>query len=376
MSLIQLNKIKKDKFAIAAVISLVIISAVILCFILNNENFYSKPIAKITSISENISQVKTTNGCTEQLKKQQIKAIIMNGKYKGKRIQLENTTSYSQVNDLNLKVNNEVFISIMKNSSGKNVSYQIAGFKRDIYALYIGILFVFLILIIGGFKGFRSLMSLVINIIIFSAAIKLFTNNVNLTLVCITASILFIILSLLIVGGINKKVLSAIIGTMAGTFISMLIAVIVLKMNHWTGVHFEEMELLTHSPEQIFLMEILIGTLGAIMDIAVSISSSINEIYNKNPHAERKTLIKSGMEIGKDIMGTMANTLLFAYMSGSIPMILLILKNNFPISYIININLSLEIVRALVGSIGIVLSIPITIFTSVMLLKNYRIGEL
>ena len=95
MSLIQLNKIKKDKFAIAAVISLVIISAVILCFILNNENFYSKPIAKITSISENISQVKTTNGCTEQLKKQQIRAIIMNGKYKGKRIQLQNTTSYS-----------------------------------------------------------------------------------------------------------------------------------------------------------------------------------------------------------------------------------------------------------------------------------------
>ena len=60
------------------------------------------------------------------------------------------------------------------------------------------------------------------------------------------------------------------------------------------------------------------------MDIAISISSSINEIYDKNPDIERKILIKSGMEIGKDIMGTMANTLVFAYISGSIPMILLL----------------------------------------------------
>jgi uncharacterized membrane protein len=111
------------------------------------------------------------------------------------------------------------------------------------------------------------------------------------------------------------------------------------------------------------------------MDIAISISSSLKEIYDKNPQIERKMLINSGMEIGKDIMGTMANTLVFAYVSGSIPIILLLLRNGFPISYIININLSLEIVRALTGSIGIVLSIPITIYTSVMLLKSYKIGE-
>lgn len=90
---------------------------------------------------------------------------------------------------------------------------------------------------------------------------------------------------------------------------------------------------------------------------------------------ERKALIKSGMEIGKDIMGTMANTLVFAFISGSIPILLIWIKNSFPISYIISINFSLEIIRALTGSIGIVLSIPITLYISVIILKKNKIGE-
>lgn len=75
-------------------------------------------------------------------------------------------------------------------------------------------------------------------------------------------------------------------------------------------------------------------------------------------------------------MGTMSNTLVFAYLSGSIPTILLLLRNGSPITYIININLSMEFMRALTGSIGIVLSIPITIFTSIIIFKKHRIGEL
>ncbi|SQB11979.1 YibE/F family protein [Clostridium beijerinckii] len=74
-------------------------------------------------------------------------------------------------------------------------------------------------------------------------------------------------------------------------------------------------------------------------------------------------------------MGTMSNTLVFAYLSGSMPIILLLLRNGLPITYIININLSLEFMRALIGSIGIVLSIPITIFTSIAILKKHKIGE-
>lgn len=341
----------------------------------NNENLYKKNIAKITSITEKKSQSKNQNGKSEQITEQKIKAIIMNGKHKGETIQLKNTTSYSEVTDLNLKLKDEVFISISENSKGHITSCKINDLKRDKYLVYIIALFSILILIVGGVKGLRSLSSLLINILIFSLIIEMYLNNFNLPSIFMVAVILFVILSMIIVCGINKKTFSAIIASIISTFITILIALIVIKVNNSSGVHFEELEFLTHPPEKLFYIELLIGTLGAIMDIAISISSSMNEIFNKNPDIEKKLLIKSGMEIGKDIMGTMSNTLLFAYISGSVPIILLLLRNQFPIYNIVGEYLSLEIIRALVGSIGIVASIPITIFSCIVLLKNTKIGD-
>lgn len=367
---------KKNKATFIVGIALIILSIFSFWFVSNNENYYKKTIVKITGITEKASQTESMNGKIENIRNQQIKAIIMNGIHKGKEIQLQNTTSFSGVNDLNLKINDEVFISIEDGYNKEIISSKILDLKRDKYILAITIFFVLLILLVARNKGFRSLCSVVINIIIFVSTIELFLKGYNLMLVAIVASMLFIILSISIVCGINKKAFSAIIGTMTGTVISMIIAAVVIHLTRSNGIHFEEMEFLTHPPEQIFYMEILIGTLGAIMDIAISISSCLKEIYDKNPNIDKKVLITSGVEIGKDIMGTMANTLIFAYVSGSIPIILLLLRNGFPISYIININLSLEFVRGLTGSIGIVLSIPITIYTSVLILKSHKIGEL
>ncbi len=367
--------LKNNKLTFIVSILLVLVFAFFYYFISNNEAYYDKTIAKITSVNETSSKITNVNGNVEQVKKQQIKSIIMNGNYKGKELQLQNSSSYSGVNDLNLKVNDEVFVSVQQDTNSKAISGKILNLKRDKYIVYITAIFVLLILLIGGLKGFRSLFSVIINIIIFSIVIRLFLHGFNLILISVIASLLFVFLSISIVSGINKKTLSAILGTMAGTLLSMLIAVVVIQSNHWNGIKFEEMEFLTHPPEQIFYIEILIGTLGSIMDIAISISSSIKELCDKNPNIETKVLINSGKEIGKDIMGTMTNTLVFAYISGSIPLILLLLKNGFPIFYIISINLSLEFIRALTGSIGIVLSIPITIYVSVLFFKNHKIGE-
>lgn len=365
----------RSKYTLIAILSLILISIISCYFISNNENYYNKTIAKIISITE--KEETQTNGITgsvEKIKKQQINAVVMNGTYKGREIQLQNTTSYSQVYDMDLNVKDEVFVKIESGTNDQIISSTITGFKRDKYLGYITILFIFLILFIGGYKGFRSLTSVIINILIFSVIIALFLHGYNLILISAIASVLFIILSIVIVSGTNKKTLAAVIGTLAGTFVAMLITAVVIKLTHSNGIHFEEMEFLTHPPTKIFYAEILIGTLGAIIDIAISISSSLVEIYENNPLIEKKVLINSGFEIGKDIMGTMSNTLVFAYISGSIPIILLLIKNNFPLSYITNINMSLEIIRALTGSIGIVISIPITIYTSVLLIKNQKIG--
>ncbi|MVX64428.1 YibE/F family protein [Clostridium chromiireducens] len=372
-----IEKIQNDKTRTIIIILLIVItSSLSLYFISNNEILYSKPIARIISVNDEESKKEDSNGKTESIKSQKIQAVILNGIYKGKTVELNNIASFSQANDFNLKVNDEVFISITDNDNLQINSAKILEFKRDTYVIYILNIFIVLIIIIGRFKGFKSLVSVVVNILILLAVIKLFTQGSDLLFLSIIASILFVTLSILIVSGLNKKTVSAIAGTLIGTLLSVLIAGIVIKLNNWSGIHFEEMEFLTHPPEKIFFIELIIGTLGGIMDIAISISSAIEELYAKNPNIQRKAVINSAREIGQDIMGTMANTLVFAYLSGSIPTILLLLRNGIPITYIINFNLSLEFMRALIGSIGIVLSIPITIFTSIIILKKQMIGEI
>jgi uncharacterized membrane protein len=354
---------------------LIILSLFSLFFISNNEAFYNKTIAKITSVTETESEQTTDNGKKELMRNQDIEAVVMNGLYKGKNIELKNSTSFSNVNDLNLKTGDEVFVSLEADANQEITHAKVLDLKRDKYLIYIANIFVILMLIIGGFKGFRSLASVVVNMGILFVLIELFSKGFNLIPLSIIASLFFVISSILIVSGKNRKSISAIAGTLLGTIISMSIAAIVINLNNWSGIHFEEMEFLTHPPETIFFIELMIGTLGGIMDIAISISSAIEELYDKNPNIEKIAIIKSVREIGQDIMGTMANTLVFAYLSGSIPKVLLLMRNGMPITYIININLSLEFMRALIGSIGIVLSIPITIFTSIVILKKHRMGE-
>lgn len=138
------------------------------------------------------------------------------------------------------------------------------------------------------------------------------------------------------------------------------------------GLRYEEMAFITRSPQKIFLASILVGSLGAVMDIAITITSSLYELYDKNNSIPLTDLRASGKEIGADIMGTMTNVLFFAYVSGSIPMILLYLKNSSKLGYTLSMNLSLELTRALVGSIGIVLTIPISIYTATYFIQKRR----
>ncbi|NRZ07546.1 putative membrane protein [Clostridium beijerinckii] len=171
----------------------------------------------------------------------------MNGTFKGNSIELNNTTSFSQVNDLDLKVNDEIFISLQSNDNNEITSAKILDLKRDKYVIYMINIFIALILLVGGIKGFKSLVSVVVNILIVFSIIGLFSKGYDLAILSIIGSILFIIASLFIVSGKNKKTASAIIGTLAGTLTSMLIAGIVIKLNNWSGIHFEEMEFLNSS---------------------------------------------------------------------------------------------------------------------------------
>lgn len=356
-------------------IFLVILSLGAVLFVNNNEGFYARSIAKITAITETCTkQSVDIYGNSEQIYTQDIKAVVMNGVHRGEKITLSNNTSESQVFDTRYEVKDEVFISYREDAQKNIISAGILDLKRDRQLVYVLIIFVFLIVMIGRKKGLRSLASVSVNIMLSWVLIDLYAKRYNVILITAAAGLLFILISILLVNGINNKSFAAICGTIAGTLFSLLLTLAVILVTDGKGIYYDEMDFLAYDSTKLFIVEVIIGTLGGIIDIAITISSAVNEIYMKNPDIGVKMLASSGREIGKDIMGTMANVLVFAYISGSIPMIILWLKNGYSTFNIINYNLSLEVTRALTGSIGIVISIPITIYISVFLLTYKKSG--
>ena len=108
------------------------------------------------------------------------------------------------------------------------------------------------------------------------------------------------------------------------------------------------------------------------MDVSVSMSATLNELIVKDPNISYKQLFRSGREVGHDIMGTMTNVLLFTYICGLIPLVLIEMKNGISLITIIKLHIPFEISRFLIGGIGIVISIPISLGVSILLFKVLR----
>lgn len=254
------------------------------------------------------------------------------------------------------------------------LSGTIKDVKRDKYLVIICWVFIFTLLIVGKRQGLFSVISLIINAALLSFALDVYVNNssISLVVICGVTAILFTVISLFLVNGINEKTYAAIIATLIGTFASLLITYFVIWITAENGLRYEEMQFISRPYQMVFMAGLFVGSLGAVMDIAITMSASIFEIYEKNPDVTSKALQKSGMEIGKDVMGTMTSILFFVYISGSLPMLILYLKNAAPLGFTLSMNLSLELARALAGGIGIVLTIPIGLYTAILFVNRKR----
>ncbi len=306
---------------------------------------------------------------------QHITAEIKNGENKGKIVHLTNKYSTSGAYDQEYHVGNELFISIDTNSKGSTeLSGSIKDVKRDKFVVYIAWIFIFILLIVGKKQGLFSIISLAVNAVLLSYALDvyLYDPETSLVLICSISVILFTVISLLLVNGFNEKTYAAIIATLLGTFVSLFITYLVLWLTSEKGLRYEEMQFLTRPYQMVFMAGVFIGSLGAVMDVAITMSSSIFGLYEQNNNISIKALKTSGLDIGKDIMGTMTNILFFAYISGSIPILILYLKNASPLGFTLSMNLSLELARALAGGIGIVLTIPIGLYTTIFFVNRKR----
>lgn len=355
-------------------------SLLVLCFassvffVFHNHSFYERPIAKVieTKLVESTEMIDMHEN-KDRLYTQQIKAELKNGDKKGQLIHLTNEYSSSGAYDQKYQVGNELFVSIDKKEV-KGLTGTILEVKRDKYLLIVAWVFIFTLLFVGKKQGLFSIISLAVNAILLSYALDVFVNTsaVSLLWICSISVILFTVLSLLLVNGFNEKTYAAIVATLLGTFLSLFITYLVMWLTAEKGLRYEEMQFLTRPYKVVFMAGLFIGSLGAVMDVAITMSSSIFGLYEKDHNIPVKALKTSGMEIGKDIMGTMTNILFFAYISGSIPMLILYFKNNSPLIFSLSMNLSLEMARALAGGIGIVITIPIGLYVTIFFVNRKR----
>lgn len=340
---------------------LMIFFSISLIGVYNDDSFYKKEIMKITKIDK-IGEEYSENslGLKEKYYKLKIKGKITNGINKGKMKEIEYEETFSSVVTDHYQVGDKIILD----------HDEVDGLKRDFYMAIMIFVFILLIYIVGEYKGLLSVLSVILNIIIFYVGLVLYFKGINLLLLCVLESILFSILSLSISNGWNLKTKAAISSVIVSTLLISLLLIIVSKTTNYSGVFFNELEFLTVPVEDVLLPELLIGCMGAVMDVAITISSSTFELVEKNRKITSGELKKSAREIGKDIMSTMTNVLFFTYLCAGLPIFVLAIRNGYSFMQYITTNYSLEITRFLVGSIGIVGTIPISTFISIYFFKE------
>ncbi|MBN2087369.1 YibE/F family protein [Candidatus Peregrinibacteria bacterium] len=263
-----------------------------------------------------------------------------------------------------------------------NIQYDIADYYHMNGLIFVFVIFCLLALLIARKKGLFSILSVVISLGFFYLIIL---NSVKIGSSLILAGLVYVflitILTIPLIHGFNKKSLSAIFAVNIGYVIGFIITYVFTNIVQIGNTPSEEFRILfSQFPEvdirQVLIVSLFIGAVGALIDVAITICSAIFEGMKDNPELNFIRVYKLGMSVGKDILGSMINTLLIAYVSASLPFLVLMTLAKFNnIHEFLNYDfVALELSRILIGAASIVLLIPITsVIASYLIVKKIRL---
>lgn len=333
----------------------------------------AKILPSQTGIVENVQYVDLNDDTVSQTK-QTIQVRLLTGEFKGETVELDNMLTGNPYYDIKLKKNTKVILHAEDN--GEGVEFSIEDIKRSGNLGWLSLLFCGLLIYVGRKKGFYSLISIGLTVLLITHALSpLILIGINPVLATILICVASTAATMYLVGGFNAKSTSAVIGAMLSLLFAGLLSYITMFTAHLTGFTEENsMFLYTAHPKLDFIgitiSTMILATLGAVMDVAMSIASTINEIYITDNTKTVKDLFISGMNVGRDIIGTMANTLILVYLGGSLP--LLLLAGNIDLQKFINLNqVVTETASALIGSIAIVICVPFTAVAASQMIKHF-----
>lgn len=346
----------KKNIRILVIVGLVVLFATGLSYF--DSFLYQDPIVKV-------EQVDTTNKktSTDEYKNtdteitQKVTGNLLNTKNKGKKITFKNTYYKSQLIDNKYRVGHQVILS----KSGR--SYTAKNIKRDTPLVFTFGLVIFLLYCMK-FDRKKLFISVLINAVIYFGYLQIIIgthNSVLLPLTVIT-SLLISATALLVILGPSYSMLMAYSSTVISTAAAILLSTFILGMTGYSGMHLELNDFELQPYLSVFLSQVLFGVLGVILDETMDISSSLIEMKKEVSEVTDKTLFKSGINIGRELIGPLINILLFIVIAQNLNIVLLYLSNGNSISYTLNMTLSLGIGQLLISAIGIVLTVPITSF--------------
>ena len=339
------------------------------------EEHYSEAVV-INIIESSSEQIDPDNWIVEQ----EIEVRLVSGEYQGETIIAKNSLSGTKGMDIELKPGDRVIVYSAVQDNVIQESY-IAERVRAPFLKYFVLFFALVLVAVGGVQGIKALVGLGFTMagiyyILLPALLKGYAP-LPITIAVLIGVTFF---TMVVIAGFSRKAAAATLGTLGGLLVAGFLAVLVGDLAALQGLGTEEERILSMvdlplDMRGLLFAGILIGAVGAVMDVAMSISSAIEEVHIANPDLGSWELVRSGMRVGRDIMGTMANTLILAYTGGSLPFLLLYLAYELPPAMIVNSELiGAEVIRALAGSIGLIVSVPITAVIA-GLLNRSNIGE-
>jgi uncharacterized membrane protein len=246
-----------------------------------------------------------------------------------------------------------------------------------IYA-FIGF-FLLSLCVIGGKKGMKSAGALIFTMVcIVYLFLPMLVRGISPFLAASITAVVTVTVSLSLIGGLNRKTLAAILGTFFGVVIAGISAAVFGYFANISGYNVSNIEALLFVGQNtkidiggLLFAGVLIATLGAVMDIAMDIAAAVSEVHDKTPQLTRRQLFESGMNVGRDIMGTMATTLILAFTGSSLGILVLNYVYDLPYRQVLNSNsMGIEIMQGISGSLGVVFTVPMVAVMAALLLKK------
>lgn len=308
---------------------------------------------------------------------QRVRVRILSGTQKGKELDVTSSSGY--LFGAACKIGMKVIV--MQSVAGETTIASVYTQDREWVIYIFALLYLLALCIIGGKQGIKGCLGLVFT---FFCVIFVYLPLVYLRVSPFWAAVFICFLTTLVtmylIGGPTKKTCAATLGTLAGVVLAGLSAWCFSKASGISGYNVSDIETLmtlwnTNRIQVggLLFSGLLISCLGATMDVAMSISSAIDEIYKQNSSLSRKELFKAGMRVGRDMMGTDSNTLILAFAGSSVSTLLLDYAYDLPYQQIINSNnIGIAIMQGLAGSFGIVLSVPLTVLICAVLFHKHE----